>query len=395
MKRRPEDLVVFLGPSLPAGEARRLVNCHVLPPARQGDVWRVLALRPRAIVLVDGLGGGHPAVWHQELLSALEAGVSLYGGAGLGALRAAELAAQGMVGVGQIFEWYRDGVLVDDSEVAQEYAGAEQGYRPLTVSLVNVRHVAAQARAARVLHLRQARALVTAAASLHYSDRTWRRIVESVRSSWPAATWGGWEGWFSRGVEDLQRADAITCLRAAAAFLSSAAPTQSPKGRTRPMPSSLERRRRLEDDVCILEGRAVPASAVLAQLQRAPDSEELAAAGLRRALLAGWARSLGLEPTVEELRAAEAEWWRQHRVRPAERESFLSACGLDGPGLRRLCEETALERLVLAQASRLLPEGPTREEALAAEARLRGRWAFAARGTRWAQRRRAQPPPKA
>ena len=122
MKRRPEDLIVFLGASLPAGEARRLVSCHVLPPARQGDVWRVLALRPRAIVLVDGLGGGQPAVWHQELLAALEAGVALYGGAGLGALRAAELAAQGMVGVGQIFEWYRDGVLVDDSEVAQRYA---------------------------------------------------------------------------------------------------------------------------------------------------------------------------------------------------------------------------------------------------------------------------------
>jgi hypothetical protein len=388
MKRRPEDLIVFLGPSLPAGEARRLVSCHVLPPARQGDVWRALALRPRAIVLVDGVGEGHPAVWHQELLAALEAGVALYGGAGLGALRAAELAAHGVVGVGQIFEWYREGVLVDDSEVAQRHAGAGQGYRPLTVSLVNVRHVAAQARAARVLHLRQARELVAAAESLFYAERTWRRIVDAVRPSWPAATWGGWEGWFSRGVEDLQRTDAIICLRAAAAFLSSAAPVQSPRGGARPLPSALERRRRLEDDVCLLEGRAVPSSAVLARLQQEPDSEELAEAGLRRALLAGWARSLGLEPTAEEVRAAEVEWWRHHRVKPAERDAFLSACGLDGPGLRRLCEEKALERLVLAQAPRLLPEGPSREEALAAEARLQGRWAEAARGVRWTQRRR-------
>ena len=388
MKRRVEDLVVFLGPSLPAGEARRLVSCHVLPPARQGDVWRVLALRPRAIVLVDGMGGGRPAVWHQELLAALEAGVAVYGGAGLGALRAAELASQGVVGVGRIFEWYRDGVLVDDSEVAQMHAGAEQGYRPLTVSLVNVRHVAAQARAARVLHPRQARALVAAAERLFYAERTWRRIVESVRPSWPAATWGGWEGWFSRGVEDLQRSDAITCLRAAAAFLSSAAPMHPARGGARPLPSALERQRRLEDDVCLLEGKAVSSAAVLARLLRAPDSEELTEAGLRRALLAGWARSLGLEPTAEEVRAAEAEWWRHHRVRPPEREAFLSACGLDGPGLRRLCEEKALERLMLAQASRLLPEGPSREEALAAEARLQGRWAEAARGVRWTQRRR-------
>jgi hypothetical protein len=120
----------------------------------------------------------------------------------------------------------------------------------------------------------------------------------------------------------------------------------------------------LADDVSVVEGRAVFSSEVLAALQRAPDSVELAEAGLRRALLAGWARSLGLMPTDEELEAAEAEWWRNHRVKSSERESFLGACGLDGPGLRRLCEERALERLVLAHAQRLLSDGPSWEEAL-------------------------------
>jgi hypothetical protein len=390
MKRRPEDLIVFLGPSLPAGEARRLVSCHVLPPARRGDVWRALALRPRAIVLVDGVGEAQPPVWHQELLAALEAGVAVFGGAGQGALRAAELSSRGMVGVGQIFEWYRTRTLVDDSEVVLRHAGAEQGYRPLTVPMVNVRHVVAHARAARVLNARQARALVTVAERLFYAERTWRRILESVRSSWPAATWGGWEGWFSRGVEDLQALDAQACLRAAAAFLSSAAPVRPPRGTAQASLSSVVWRRRLADDVSVLEGREVPCSQVLAALQREPDSAALAEAGLRRALLAGWARSLGLAPTPEEVKQAEAEWWRRHEVRPPDREAFLGACGLDGPGLRRLCEERALEQLVLSQASRLLPDGPSWEEALASEARLQGRWAEAARGVRWPQRRRAR-----
>lgn len=390
MKRRPEDLVVFLGPSLPAGEARRLVNCHVLPPARRGDVWRALALRPRAIVLVDGVGEAQPPVWHQELLAAVEAGVAVFGGAGQGALRAAELWGQGVVGVGRIFEWYRTRALEDDSEVVLRHAGAEQGYRPLTVPMVNVRHVVTQARAARVLNARQARALVTVAERLFYAERTWRRILESVRTSWPAATWGGWEGWFSRGVEDLQALDAQACLRAAAAFLSSATPVRVPRGAARASLSSVERRRRLADDVSVLEGRAVSCSQVLAVLQREPDSAALAEAGLRRALLAGWARSLGLEPTAEEVKQAEVEWWRRHEVLPPDREAFLGACGLDGPGLRRLCEERALEQLVLTQASRLLPDGPSWEEALAAEARLQGRWAQAVRGVRWTQRRRAR-----
>lgn len=390
MKRRPEDLVVFLGPSLPAGEARRWVNCHVLPPARRGDVWRALALRPRAIALIDGVGEAQPPVWHQELLAAVEAGVAVFGGAGQGALRAAELAAQGMVGVGQIFEWYRTGMLVDDSEVALRHAGAEQGYRPLTVPMVNVRHVVTQARAARVLNARQARTLVTAAERVYYAERTWRRILDAVRPSWSAATWGGWEGWFSRGVEDLQALDAQACLRAAAAFLASASPVKPPRGGVRTSLPAKVRRRRLEEGVAVLAGRTVSCSQVLAVLQQEPDSAALVEAGLRRALLAGWARSLGLEPTAEEVKQAEGEWWRRHGVRPPDREAFLGACGLDGPGLRRLCEELALERLVLSLAARLLPEGPSREEALASEARLQGRWAQAARGVRWKQRRRAR-----
>ncbi|MBN1204702.1 MAG: hypothetical protein JXB05_07235 [Myxococcaceae bacterium] len=390
MTRRAEDLVVFLGPSLPAEEAHRLASCHVLPPARQGDVWRALSLRPRAIALVDGVFESQPSVWHHELLAALEAGVAVFGGASMGALRAAELAAHGMVGVGRIFEWYRDGVLQDDSEVALLHADAEHGYRPLTVPLVNVRHVALQARVARVLNQRQARALVTAAEGLFYQDRTWRRTLEAVRPTWPEATRGGWEGWFSRGVEDLKRLDAIACIRAAAALLSSAAPVQQPRGASRPSPSSLVRRRRLVEDVSVVEGRAVSSGQVLSALQREPDSVVLAEAGLRRALLAGWARSLGLVPTAEEVKAAEAEWWRRHPVRPAERQAFLVGCGLDEPGLRRLCEERALERLVLSHAQRLLPDGPSWDEALASEARLQGRWVEVARGMRRAKRPRAR-----
>ena len=66
---------------LPAEEARKLANCRVLPPARQGDVWRALSLRPRVIALVDGVFEAQPSVWHHELLAALEAGVALFGGA--------------------------------------------------------------------------------------------------------------------------------------------------------------------------------------------------------------------------------------------------------------------------------------------------------------------------
>ncbi len=185
MKRRPapscpDDLIVFLGPSLPEDEALALVPCRVLPPARQGDVWRALSLRPKAIALVDGVFEAQPSVWHHELLAALDAGVAVFGGGSMGALRAAELVQHGMVGVGRIFEAYHRGELVDDSEVALLHADAEHGFRPLSVPLVNVRHAAREARAARVLAPREARALVDAAAALFYQDRTWPRVLAAV-----------------------------------------------------------------------------------------------------------------------------------------------------------------------------------------------------------------------
>ncbi|RKG98104.1 hypothetical protein D7V97_33455 [Corallococcus sp. CA053C] len=382
MKRRADDLVVFLGPSLPAAEAHKLAPCTVLPPARQGDVWRALSLKPRALVLVDGVFEAQPSVWHHELLAAMEAGVAVFGGGSMGALRAAELSAHGMVGVGRIFGWYRDGVVVDDAEVALLHADAEHGWRPLTVPLVNVRHEAERARKARVLGRSGAQALVDAAASLFYQERTWARIREAVAPAWSGPTLAAWDAWFAQGVEDLKRLDAIACVRSAAEFVSlsdPAAPGALATPGARRNPSSLVRRRRLVEDVTRVGGRAVDSGRVLELLRSAPDAAAWAEAGLRRALLAGWVRSLGLTVTDEEVATEEAAWWKERGVRGSRREAFLAASGLDGPGLRQLCETRALERLALAQASRLLPDGPSWDEALASEARLGGQWEQAAR----------------
>jgi hypothetical protein len=376
MKRRADELVVFLGPSLPAQEARRLARCTVLPPARQGDVWRALSLRPRAIALVDGVFEAQPSVWHHELLAALEAGVAVFGGASMGALRAVELAPHGMVGVGRIFGWYRDGVVEDDSEVALLHADSEHGWRPLTVPLVNVRHVAERAREARVLSRASAQALVEAAGGLFYQERTWARVLERVRPGWKGATLAAWEAWFPEGVEDLKRLDAEACIRAAAELVASKAPVAQG---ARQSPSSLVRRRRLVDGLTRVGDAGVSSGRVLEALREAPDAEALAQAGLRRALLAGWARAQGLSVTEGEVAEEEAAWWRERGVAAGRREAYLAASGLEAVALRRLCEERALERLVLAHASRLLPDGPSWDEALASEARLRGRWAEASR----------------
>ena len=374
MKRaRAEDLVVFLGPSLSAADARRIAPCRVLPPARQGDVLAVLPERPLAIALVDGLFDTTPSVWQHEIALALGAGVAVFGGASMGALRAAELAPLGMVGVGRIFRWYRDGDLDDDGEVALLHGDGEHGFRPLTLPLVNVRAAAEAARAEGLLSAREARALVAAGAALHYAGRTWARVLATVRLAEPVCA--RLRAFLPR-APDPKAEDARACIAAAAEFARArrrgAPPPPAP--RTGAVPSHV-RRARLRHARTVLPGGARVASGeVLDALARRPDAGRLAAEGLRRALLASLARSAGFRPSQAETAGALAAWLRRLGVPARRGEAFLAACGLDDGAARSLGEDLALEATLLGMAERFAPDGPAFEEGLALAARLTGAW---------------------
>jgi len=296
-------VIAFLGPSLPNA---RLRGVEVRPPARQGDLWRALEAQPRAIALIDGVFEHVPSVWHHELRAALASGVAVFGAASMGALRAAELHRHGMIGVGQIFRWYKDGTLRDDGAVALLHADAEHGWKPLTVPLVNVMHVARQ--------LKLPKRLVQVAAKIFYQRRTWPEIWRAYGEDHDARRRELREG-------DLKALDARACLDAALAF----AKSNAPRGPVTLLEtSSFVRRRRIAD--------------VHGEL---PDSAD----GTRTVLLAAWARSLGLEPDPRRVCAWEA---RLRLKDPAER---LRAATL-----------LALEERVLEEPERMLPDGPSRLE---------------------------------
>jgi hypothetical protein len=142
-----EKVLVYLGPSLPLAEARQILPHAIYrAPAKQGDiVTDVVNLQPNRIILIDGVFRDNLSPWHKELTYAVQyPGVkAIYGAASMGALRAAELDWLGIVGIGKIYQWYRDGVTEDDSEVALSYAVREGPDGPLyylnTVPLVDIR----------------------------------------------------------------------------------------------------------------------------------------------------------------------------------------------------------------------------------------------------------------
>jgi hypothetical protein len=252
---------------------------------------------------------------------------------------------------------------------------------------VNVRHEAKRARADRILSADEARALVDAGRALFYQERTWPKVVASARRRWRPATVPRWEAWAAAGHQDLKAIDARACIAAAAAFARARRRGAPPPPRpAMAPPSSMVRRRRLHQGSSMAPGGAeVPSARVLAALRRRPDAAALASRGLSRALLAGLARSLGLEPDPRAVALAESRWLAGLGVPRRDRAAFFAASGLDDGEVRRLCEDLALEELVLTHGERLVADGPSWEEGLAAQARVEGIWARAA--TRAGRRR--------
>lgn len=211
---------VFVGPTLPRSDVVARLDAICLPPVAQGDVLRaVRRYGPRAVGLIDGVFGGAPAVWHKEILWAVREGVAVFGGASMGALRAAELHGFGMRGVGRIFEAYRDGRLEDDDEVAVIHGPAELGFMPLSEPMVTIRETLSRAVAAGVLDPAAGAALVRRAKALHFPDRSWAVILAGAGDDGIAvADRTRFADWLATGRVDPKREDALAMLAAMRAF---------------------------------------------------------------------------------------------------------------------------------------------------------------------------------
>jgi len=214
------DIYVFLGPTLAEKDARAELDAVYLPPAAAGDVYRLWRRQPRAIGIVDGYFDQVPAVWHKEIMWVMEHGVHVFGAAGLGALRAAELGSFGMRGTGWVYQAFREGTLDRDDEVAVRHAGGGDGYRPLSEAMVNIRRTLQAAEDQGVISAATLGILEAAAAALFYRDRTWPDLLQAAGTARAgAAELDALRRWLPTGRIDQQAADATAMLREMRAFL--------------------------------------------------------------------------------------------------------------------------------------------------------------------------------
>ena len=277
--------VVFLGPTLPRREAEQHIDAVFRPPAVRGDVYRALRDGFDRIVLIDGEFHGRPAVWQREILDALNEGAEVHGASSIGALRAAELHPFGMIGHGEIFAWYRDGVLDGDDEVALIHGPEELGYPALSEPLVNIRATLAAAVPA-VLSSAESERLIACAKAAYFPERSFAAVIAAA----PADRRSRLAPFVADRRINLKRQDAIAALTAAAA--SRQAVSRAPCAR---LSSLWWRRHRLVAEGLADNPRSLDAAAMADDAGLSPD--ELEALGRELSALffvAHWATGHGI-----------------------------------------------------------------------------------------------------
>jgi len=223
--RAVTPIPVFAGPSLPPS-VRPAGPFDWRPPARAGDLLRLVERPPERLCLIDGLFDTCPAPWHKELLALMARGTLVFGAASMGALRAAELHRFGMIGIGAIFRAYRDRRLHGDDEVALIHATEPLGWAPLSVPMVEFRATLAVACRARLIDPATARRLRVAAHDLHFSERDWPLLARACVGA------GLIDASRFRRLEAMQvplkQRDALACLAAARSWTAVMVPCREP-----------------------------------------------------------------------------------------------------------------------------------------------------------------------
>lgn len=195
------DTVVYLGPTLGRADAERVLDAEYLPPICRGDLAR-LPNEVRFVGIIDGEFYQSLAVSPKEVLTLIRRGVTVAGASSMGALRAAETYKLGTLGVGRIFEMFRDGILDADDEVAVVYD--PETYRPLCDPLVNLRAALHMAEADGVIDELEEAELITGLRALYFPERSYR----SLEALCPRLS-----GYFrSITLPDVKRSDALELL---------------------------------------------------------------------------------------------------------------------------------------------------------------------------------------
>lgn len=176
--------VLFAGPSLyAANQVDHLNYLELRPPAAAGDIINYLTDNPylEVLILADGYFFSKYATLHRELQLALKASIKVIGCSSIGALRAVELADDGMEGYGVIYNYYSAYSETPDDEVSLLHSESIDSYRPLSVPLINLRLLYRRTRSKRLRKI--LRTIIPFLEKIPFHQRSWDFIARIVSIS--------------------------------------------------------------------------------------------------------------------------------------------------------------------------------------------------------------------
>lgn len=343
------NIFVFLGPSLPVEEAKAHLDAVYLPPVEQGDVYSLLPRDPRVILIVDGYFENRPAVWHKEILYAMAKGVHVIGASSMGALRAAELDAFGMEGVGEVYEWYRTGVLEADDEVAVRHASSADGFLNLSVALVNIRKTLQRAVEDGVISEDSRRKIIGDMRATFYPERTYENLLRRAEGVLPRTEWERLGPFLSRNRVDLKKQDAVLALKKVRAMVESGVP---PKEVAFDFLNTVWFDRLTSQKVIKPEdgpGSLSELGVVVYANLHLPDFVQMVESAMTRHLAVQWARTNGIVVSDQDIQAAANEFRRARGLQaPGAAAQWLLRNNVSEDDFAAILEELALEKKIRA-----------------------------------------------
>jgi hypothetical protein len=206
---KDKNIIIFLGPSLSHQEASKILDADYRHPVKRGDIKIALKDNPDIIGIIDGVFHQEPAVSHREILDALKKGVTVVGGASMGALRASELDDFGMIGVGYIYNQYKNELIESDDDVA--IVINPMTMEQLSDSLVSMEYNFKRALDKGLITEEDFNALIKTAKSVFYPKRTYTLVLNTVLLH-PAKIAVIENFLIEEGI-DIKRQDAIDVLK--------------------------------------------------------------------------------------------------------------------------------------------------------------------------------------
>ncbi|MEA3333349.1 MAG: TfuA-like protein, partial [Pseudomonadota bacterium] len=311
--------IVFTGPSLSLQEGREILEDGIfLPPLRQADlITAITRHQPDVVVIVDDYSGLSEAVWHSEILEVINCGIKVYGTAAIGAVRAFEMDHCGMIGVGSVYQMFKDGVVEDDDEVLALFQKLEDGnFFRLSEPLVNLRATFIKALESGVIDQNTAQKIIAFVKKMSWCKRSLDNIFSrTANQNIPTQVSEKLLNFVKTEYQDVQKEDARQTLKLVKELEKGfCRPNTStvPRNHDNPLWILYERDRKIESEAGTGEISLHDLAAHV--VFDHPDSEELNRAALNRELAAFFAGFLGLTATTEDVDRERAQFMTKHQL---------------------------------------------------------------------------------